>query len=169
MFVGACAAEHQMCVAIDEAGSHPGAAERIDRLGTEARKLGPLADAHDLAVCDPDRSILDQTERIARALFEGRDVAVDEEPVPHDLPLGEARCYGKAMSWPNLSDLLNYDGATVPIALLGAPLAAGSVTPGACDKAPELLRKTLKRIGRYDIEIGRSIFTPIRDRGDLEL
>jgi arginase family enzyme len=73
------------------------------------------------------------------------------------------------MSWPNLSDLLEYDGATVPMALLGAPLAAGSVTPGACDKAPELLRKTLKRIGRYDIEIGRSIFTPIRDRGDIDL
>jgi len=73
------------------------------------------------------------------------------------------------MSWPNLSDLLEHDGTTVPMALLGAPLAAGSVTPGACDKAPELLRKTLKRIGRYDIEIGRSIFTPIRDRGDIDL
>ena len=56
-----------------------------------------------------------------------------------------------------------------PIGLVGAPLAAGSVTPGACDKAPELLRKTLKRIGRYDVEIGRSIFTPIRDRGDVGL
>ena len=73
------------------------------------------------------------------------------------------------MSWPNLSELLEHDSATVPMALLGAPLAAGSVTPGACDKAPALLRKTLKRIGRYDIEIGRSIFTPIRDRGDIDL
>jgi arginase family enzyme len=27
----------------------------------------------------------------------------------------------------------------------------------------------LKRIGRYDLEIGRSLFTPIRDRGDVEL
>lgn len=72
-------------------------------------------------------------------------------------------------AWPNLSDLLQYDGATVPIALLGAPLAAGSVTPGTCDKAPELLRKTLKRIGRYDVESGRALFTPIRDRGDIDL
>lgn len=55
------------------------------------------------------------------------------------------------------------------MALLGAPLAAGSVTPGACDKAPALLRQTLKRIGRYDVEIGRSLFTPVRDRGDVEL
>jgi arginase family enzyme len=73
------------------------------------------------------------------------------------------------MSWPNLSELLQYDGDTLPIGLLGAPLAAGSVTPGTCDKAPELLRKTLKRIGRYDVEIGRALFTPIRDRGDIAL
>jgi arginase family enzyme len=73
------------------------------------------------------------------------------------------------MSWPNLTELLQYDGETLPVGLLGAPLAAGSVTPGACDQAPELLRKTLKRIGRYDVEIGRALFTPIRDRGDVGL
>jgi formiminoglutamase len=73
------------------------------------------------------------------------------------------------MSWPNLTELLQYDGATLPIGLLGAPLAAGSVTPGSCDKAPDLLRKTLTRIGRYDVEIGRALFTPIRDRGDVGL
>lgn len=72
-------------------------------------------------------------------------------------------------SWPNLSDLLVDGDAAVPIGLVGAPLAVGSVTPGGCDQAPALLRKTLKRIGRYDIEIGRSLFTPIRDRGDVAL
>ena len=72
-------------------------------------------------------------------------------------------------AWPNLSDLLVDGDAAVPIGLVGAPLAAGSVTPGGCDEAPALLRRTLKRIGRYDIEIGRSLFTPIRDRGDVEL
>jgi arginase family enzyme len=71
-------------------------------------------------------------------------------------------------AWPNLSDLLIQDGNT-PIGLLGAPLAAGSVTPGGCDKAPALLRQTLKRIGRYDVEMGRAIFTPVRDRGDVAL
>ncbi len=70
--------------------------------------------------------------------------------------------------WPNLSELL-VDDVSVPLALVGAPLAAGSVTPGACDKAPGLLRQTLKRIARYDVEIGRSLFTPIRDWGDVEL
>jgi len=72
-------------------------------------------------------------------------------------------------AWPNLSELLVEGDAAVPIGLVGAPLAVGSVTPGACDKAPALLRQTLRRIGRYDIEIGRSLFTPIRDRGDVEL
>jgi arginase family enzyme len=71
--------------------------------------------------------------------------------------------------WPNLSELLLTDGEAVPIGLVGAPLAAGSVTPGTCDEAPALLRRTLKRIGRYDVEIGRSLFTPIRDRGDVSL
>ena len=72
-------------------------------------------------------------------------------------------------AWPNLSDLLLSEGDAIPIALVGAPLAAGSVTPGACDQAPPLLRRTLRRIGRYDVEIGRELFTPIRDRGDAPL
>src|SRR6187551_3714047 len=71
-------------------------------------------------------------------------------------------------AWPNLSELLIADGET-PIGLVGAPLAAGSVTPGGCDKAPALLRRTLKRIGRYDVEMGRAIYTPVRDRGDVAL
>ena len=71
-------------------------------------------------------------------------------------------------AWPNLSELL-VDDTSVPIGLLGAPLATGSVTPGGCDQAPATLRRTLKRIGRYDLETGSSIFTPIHDRGDVEL
>jgi arginase family enzyme len=71
--------------------------------------------------------------------------------------------------WPNLSELLLTNGEAVPIGLVGAPLAAGSVTPGKCDEAPALLRRTFKRIGRYDVEIGRALFTPIRDRGDVAL
>jgi len=71
-------------------------------------------------------------------------------------------------AWPNLSELL-VDDPKVPIALVGAPLAAGSVTAGSCDAAPALLRKTLKRIGRYDVEVGRAVFTPVYDRGDVAL
>ena len=55
-----------------------------------------------------------------------------------------------------------------PVGLLGVPLAAGSVTPGSCDQASLTLRKTLKRIGRYDVETGRELETRIADRGDVE-
>jgi arginase family enzyme len=70
--------------------------------------------------------------------------------------------------WPNLCDLIARD-ADAPVGLLGVPLAAGSVTPGSCDQAPLVLRKTLKRIGRYDVETGRELQTQIADRGDVEL
>ena len=71
--------------------------------------------------------------------------------------------------WPNISDLLVGTESGAPVGLVGAPLAAGSVTPGGCDQAPELLRQTLRRIGRYDIETGRQISTRIADRGDVEI
>jgi arginase family enzyme len=72
-------------------------------------------------------------------------------------------------SWPNLAELVVARGGAAPVGLLGAPLAAGSVTPGACDLAPALMRATLKRIGRYDIETGRELKTKVGDRGDVEI
>ena len=54
--------------------------------------------------------------------------------------------------WPNLSDLIVGVESKAPVGLVGAPLAAGSVTAGQCDLAPALLRQTLRRIGRYDVE-----------------
>ncbi len=71
--------------------------------------------------------------------------------------------------WPNLQELLVARDAAAPVGLLGAPLAAGSVTPGGCDQGPTLLRKTLRRIGRYDVEAGRELATLVADRGDAEL
>jgi arginase family enzyme len=71
--------------------------------------------------------------------------------------------------WPNLSELLVAPSGTTAVGLLGAPLAVGSVTPGACDRAPGLLRGTLKRIGRYDVETGRDLETEIADRGDVDV
>ena len=71
--------------------------------------------------------------------------------------------------WPNLSDLVVGTETTAPVGLVGAPLAAGSVTPGQCDLAPVLLRETLRRIGRYDVETGRELSTRITDRGDVEI
>src|SRR5439155_21244812 len=71
--------------------------------------------------------------------------------------------------WPNLSDLLVSPMSKTAVGLLGAPLAAGSVTPGRCDLAPELLRRTLKRIGRYDVETGRELSTEVMDHGDVDI
>jgi formiminoglutamase len=69
--------------------------------------------------------------------------------------------------WPNLSELLSTAHCDAPVGLGGVPLAAGSVTPGACDLAPELLRRTLKRIGRYDVETRSELQTEVLDRGDV--
>ena len=77
------------------------------------------------------------------------------------------------MSWPNLADLLvdadSPEGVAAPVGLVGAPLAAGSVTPGRCDLAPALLRATLQRIGRYDIETATELSTRIADHGDAPI
>jgi arginase family enzyme len=72
-------------------------------------------------------------------------------------------------NWPNLADLVVARGGAAPVGLLGVPLASGSVTAGACDLAPALLRATLKRIGRYDVETGRELETKVADRGDVEV
>ena len=71
--------------------------------------------------------------------------------------------------WSNLSELLVGAGTAAPVGLVGAPLAVGSVTPGRCDLAPALLRQTLRRIGRYDVESRRELSTQITDRGDVDL
>jgi arginase family enzyme len=43
------------------------------------------------------------------------------------------------------------------------------VTPGRCDLAPGVLRRTLRRIGRYDVETGRELAAAVLDRGDVDL
>jgi formiminoglutamase len=72
-------------------------------------------------------------------------------------------------SWPNLSELIVPADADARVGLVGAPLAAGSVTPGHCDEAPALLRTTLRRIGRYDVETRRELATEVADYGDVEI
>jgi formiminoglutamase len=72
-------------------------------------------------------------------------------------------------SWPNLSDLIVDKAADSPIGMVGAPLAAGSVTTGGCDQSPGLLRATLRRIGRYDVETGKELKSQIADHGDVPI
>ena len=71
--------------------------------------------------------------------------------------------------WPNLSELLVGADADAPVGLIGAPLGAGSVTPGGCDQAPAKLRATLRRIGLYDIDTGRELASRFADHGDAPI
>lgn len=54
-------------------------------------------------------------------------------------------------SWFSAADLLTSD-PTAPVALIGAPLGLGSITPGRCDLAPETVRAAMKRMSVYDLE-----------------
>jgi arginase family enzyme len=68
------------------------------------------------------------------------------------------------MSWKSIADLIGSEGQ---VAILGAPMEAGSVTPGRCDLAPETLRKALRRFSTYDVERGSELFFALRDLGDV--
>lgn len=68
------------------------------------------------------------------------------------------------MSWKSIADLLGGEGE---VALLGAPLEAGSVTPGRCDLAPGAVRRALRRISTYDIDTGQELGASMHDLGDL--
>jgi arginase family enzyme len=71
--------------------------------------------------------------------------------------------------WPNLSELVLLEHRHAPVGLVGAPLAAGSVTAGRCDLAPDTLRRTLRRIGRYDVGTRRELATLVADQGDVDI
>jgi formiminoglutamase len=71
-----------------------------------------------------------------------------------------------SVDWPSIADLVA-TGGEAPVALLGAPMAAGSVTPGRCDLAPAAVRKALKRISTYDLTRELELSVPIRDLGDI--
>ena len=70
------------------------------------------------------------------------------------------------MSWTSIADLL-VDDPAAPVALLGAPMEAGSVTPGRCDLAPAAVRKALQRVSTYDLVEALEIETRVHDAGDV--
>lgn len=70
------------------------------------------------------------------------------------------------MSWTSIADLLTGD-ESAPVALLGAPMEAGSVTPGRCDLAPEALRRALRRISTYDLVESLELDMAVHDAGDV--
>jgi formiminoglutamase len=68
-------------------------------------------------------------------------------------------------NWPRITDLFVEGEAEV--ALLGAPMAEGSVTPGRCDLAPGTVRSALRRFSTYDVETRRELKVRVRDAGDV--
>ncbi len=78
-------------------------------------------------------------------------------------PVSETR------GWHSLADLLCNDRAA-PVGLMGAPLAERSLTPGRCDLAPGVLRRTLPRLSSYDLEGDLDLSSlAVFDAGDLDL
>jgi arginase family enzyme len=67
--------------------------------------------------------------------------------------------------WPRITDLFVTEGPA-DMALLGAPMEAGSVTPGRCDLAPETVRAALRRFSTYDLETREELAVSILDAGD---
>lgn len=72
-------------------------------------------------------------------------------------------------SWFSAADLLTQD-ASAPVALIGAPLGLGSITPGRCDLAPETVRAACKRMSVYDLETETDLSSlRIFDAGDADI
>ena len=72
------------------------------------------------------------------------------------------------MSWKSVADLI-VDSGTASVAVLGAPMEAGSVTPGRCDLAPATVRRTLRRFSTYDVETGAELELAVVDAGDADV
>ncbi len=76
-------------------------------------------------------------------------------------------------NWPRASKWLAGQSAAQPlgsIAVLGAPMRLGSITPGRCDLAPPAVRAILRRFSCYDLEHDVDLhLLAARDLGDLDL
>jgi formiminoglutamase len=76
-------------------------------------------------------------------------------------------------NWPRASAWLAGDHLPAPVgslAVLGAPLHLGSITPGRCNLAPAAIRDALERYSTFDPETGVDVRTlAATDLGDLDL
>jgi len=75
--------------------------------------------------------------------------------------------------WPRASGWLSGEHSADPacrLAVLGAPLHLGSITPGRADLAPAAIRSVLHRFSTYDLEFNRDLSRIAAiDRGDVPL
>src|SRR5216683_2288367 len=76
-------------------------------------------------------------------------------------------------NWPRADAWLRGAHAADPacrLAVLGAPLRLGSITPGRADLAPAAVRRSLARLSTYDLEFDRDLGRiAATDLGDLAL
>jgi formiminoglutamase len=71
--------------------------------------------------------------------------------------------------WLSIADLVGAF-ADAKIAVIGAPLNEGSITPGRCDLAPSVIRAALRRMSTYDLETGTDLSgLRVFHAGDLDL
>ena len=77
------------------------------------------------------------------------------------------------LNWPRASAWLAGETLSDPfgrLAVIGAPVACGSITPGRCDLAPAAIRKALERFSTYDLDSGRDVRAlGAQDLGDLDV
>lgn len=75
--------------------------------------------------------------------------------------------------WPRASAWLagaHAASAAQKLAVMGAPLRLGSITPGRCDLTPPAVRAALARFSTFDLEANRDLENvAVRDWGDLDL
>jgi len=70
-------------------------------------------------------------------------------------------------AWLSIHSLLGAH-ADAGVAVIGAPLAKDSLSPGRCDLAPDTLRAALKRMSVYDLETGTDLSAvKVFDAGNL--
>jgi len=76
-------------------------------------------------------------------------------------------------NWPRAAAWLSGTHSADPacrLAVLGAPLRLGSITPGRTDLAPAAVRSILTRLSTYDVEYDRDLSrVAVTDFGDLPL
>ena len=78
---------------------------------------------------------------------------------------------GDDQYWPRASAWLAGEftpSSSGALAVMGAPLRLGSITPGRCDLAPAAIRAILRKFSCYDIESDADLRSiRVRDLGDL--
>lgn len=75
--------------------------------------------------------------------------------------------------WPRASAWLAGEftpSSSIGLAVIGAPLRLGSITPGRCDLAPDAVRAILRKFSVYDIESDVDLRRlEVRDLGNLDI